>query len=282
MTDDEARSVKLPSGERVARLGQGTWRFGEDRSRRAEEEAALRLGIDLGMTLIDTAEMYANGGSEQVVGAAIAGQRDRVFLVSKVLPTHATRRGTVTACEASLRRLGTDVLDLYLLHWPGSVPIAETVEAFDRLRTAGKIRHWGVSNLGVEEMEEVIAVPGGDRVATDQVLYNLRRRGIEWRLLPWCRERGVPIMAYSPVDQGRLASTRRLQELAARRGITAARLALAWVLRHPDVFAIPAARNPEHVRDNRAALDLELDERELAELDRAFPRPPMQARLELW
>ena len=198
------RTVSLPSGQVIPVLGQGTWHVGENPSRRVEEIAALRLGIELGMSLIDTAEMYANGHAEELVGEAIEGRRDEVFLVTKVLPQHATFRGTIEACEGSLKRLGVDEIDLYLLHWRGAVPLEDTVGAFDALMDAGKILNWGVSNFDVADMEELIAVSGGDQVGTDQVLYNLQRRGIEFDLMPWCERRGMPIMAYSPIEQGRL------------------------------------------------------------------------------
>ena len=281
-TADAVRTTPLPSGEAVPVLGQGTWYMGDDRRRRGEEVAALRLGLDLGLTRIDTAEMYGGGRSEELVGEAIAGRRDGVFLVSKVLPSNATRRGTVAACERSLRRLGTDRLDLYLLHWRGGVPLAETLAGFEELMRAGKIRHFGVSNLDAADMEEQWSLQGGGSAATDQVLYNPTRRGIEWDLLPRCRERGVPIMAYSPIEQGRLLGHPALRAVAARHGATPAQAALAWVLRHGDgVIAIPKAGRPEHVRENRAALDLRLTERDLAELDRAFPPPTGPRPLEL-
>ncbi|WP_029009408.1 aldo/keto reductase [Azospirillum halopraeferens] len=270
----------LPCGAAVPVLGQGTWYMGEDRRRRAAEVAALRLGLDLGLTLIDTAEMYADGGAEEVVGEAIAGRRDGVFLVSKVLPHNASRRGTVAACERSLRRLGTDRIDLYLLHWRGGTPFAETVEAFEALMRDGKIGSWGVSNLDPADMEELADTPGGDGVQTNQVLYNLTRRGIEYDLLPLCRQRGVPVMAYSPVEQGRLLHHPALRRVADRLGATPARVALAWVLRG-GVIAIPKASAPEHVRDNRAALDVRLDDAALAELDRAFPPPTRPRPLEM-
>ncbi len=225
--------------------------------------AALRLGIELGMTLIDTAEMYAEGGAEEVVGEAIAGRRDDVFLVSKVYPHNASRQGVAAACERSLRRLRVESLDLYLLHWPGSTPIEETAEGFERLREAGKIRHWGVSNFDVDEMEEV---PPG--CFTNQVLYNLEARGIEWDLLPWCRERGMPVMAYSPVGQGgRLLRNPALREVAARHEATPAQIALAWTLRAPGVVAIPKAADLDHVRENAAAREIALTAEDLAALD---------------
>jgi diketogulonate reductase-like aldo/keto reductase len=278
---DAIRVTKLPAGEAVPVLGQGTWYLGEGRRPRAEEIAALRLGIDLGMFLIDTAEMYGNGAAEKLIGEAIAGRRDEVFLVSKVLPGNATRSGTVAACDRSLERLRTDQLDLYLLHWRGVVPLAETLEGFEALMRAGRIRYWGVSNFGVADMEELWRIRGGRDVATDQVLYNLSRRGIEWDLLPWCRQRGVPLMAYSPIEQGRLLGHPVLQDVAARYGATAAQVALAWVLRQPDVISIPKAGDPLHVEGNRAALDLRLTEQDLALLDRAFPPPTGPRPLEM-
>jgi diketogulonate reductase-like aldo/keto reductase len=269
-----AATIELPGGVRVPRLGQGTWMMGENARRREEEVAALRHGLDLGLALIDTAEMYGDGGAEEVVGEAIAGRRDEVFLVSKVLPENASRRGTVAACERSLGRLGTDRVDLYLLHWRGSPPLAETIEAFHALKRAGKIRAFGVSNFDVDDCEELWALPGGERAAANQVLYNLGRRGIELDLIPWSRERRLPIMAYSPIEQGRLLRHAALVRVAGRHGATPAQVALAWVLRQPDVIAIPKAASVAHVRDNRAALDLELTADDLAELDRAFPPPP--------
>ena len=281
MPADAVRATKLPSGEAVPVLGQGTWYLGEGLRPREDEIAALRLGLDLGMTLIDTAEMYGNGASETLVGEAIAGRRDEVFLVTKVLPGNATASGTVAACDRSLQRLRTEQIDLYLLHWRGRVPLAETLDGFAALLRAGKIRYWGVSNFDVPDLEELRSLPGGRDVETDQVLYNLTRRGIEWRLLFWCRELGIPIMAYSPIEQGRLLRNPVLQRVAARHGATAAQVALAWVLRHADVIAIPRAGNPAHVEENRAALDLRLTEQDLAELDRAFPPPTGPQPLEV-
>jgi diketogulonate reductase-like aldo/keto reductase len=280
-TSKGIRTTKLPSGEAVPGMGQGTWGMGEDRSRRADEIAALRLGLDIGLTLIDTAEMYAGGVAEQVVGQAIAGRRADVFLVSKVLPNHATRRGTITACEASLRHLNTDHLDLYLLHWRETTPLDETLEGFEALVRGGKIRYWGVSNFDVSDMEDLVSLPGGGAVATDQVLYNLTRRGIELNLLPWCRERKTPIMAYSPIEQGRLLNNRALGRVARRLVATPAQVALAWVLRHPDVIAIPKASHIDHVRENRGALEITLSDADLAELDRALPRPSRPVALEM-
>ena len=276
-----AAALALPTGEAIPRLGLGTWRMGEDRRRREAEVAALRLGLDLGLGLIDTAEMYGSGGAEAVVGEAIAGRRDAVFLVSKVLPQNASRRGTIAACEASLKRLATDRIDLYLLHWRGGPALSETLAGFLALQEAGKIRHWGVSNFDAGDMAELDRLPGGDAVASNQVLYNLSRRGIEHDLLPWCRERRVPIMAYSPVDQGRLLGHQALARIARRHDATPAGVALAWLLAQPGVMAIPKASDPAHVRDNRAALDLPLTPEDIAELDRAFPAPRGPTALEI-
>jgi diketogulonate reductase-like aldo/keto reductase len=275
------RKIPLPSGQTIPVLGQGTWGMAEDARRRKDEIAALRLGLDLGLTLIDTAEMYADGGSEELVGTAIAGRRDEVFLVSKVLPHNATRRGTIAACERSLRRLGTDRLDLYLLHWRGPVPLAETLDAFLALMRAGQIRNWGVSNFDVADLEELAGLDGGASVATDQILYNLTRRGIEYDLLPWCRERNLPIMAYSPIEQGRLLGHSELERVGARHRATAAQVALAWLIRQPGVVAIPRAGIPAHVRENRAALDLHLTQDDLVALDQAFPPPTARRPLEM-
>ncbi|ESW64291.1 hypothetical protein X769_15395 [Mesorhizobium sp. LSJC268A00] len=275
------RATTLPSGEAVQVLGQGTWKMGEDSRRRAGEVNALKLGLDLGITLIDTAEMYASGGAEEVVAEAIAGRRDELFLVSKVLPSNASRAGVARACENSLKRLRTDRIDLYLLHWPGSVPLSETVEAFEALKEAGKIRHWGVSNFDTDEMEELTGLSSGNHVQTNQVLYNLSRRGPEFDLAPWSRQRGIPLMAYSPVEQGALARNSRLETIAARHNATAAQIALAWVMAQPGVIAIPKASSQEHVRQNVAALDIELTAEDLAELDRAFPPPTRKRGLEM-
>lgn len=265
------KRIELAPGLSVAAIGQGTWHMGERADRKAAEVAALRLGLDLGLDLIDTAEMYGEGGAEQVVGAAIAGRRDEVVLVSKVYPQNASRQGTVAACERSLRRLGTDRLDVYLLHWRGGVPLAQTIEAMEALVAAGKIRHYGVSNFDVADMADWVAA--GGRAATNQVLYNLGRRGVEWDLLPWCRDRKVSIMAYSPVEQGDLVRDKGLARLAADLDVSAATLALAWTLRQGNVAAIPKAVQPDHVRENRAALDLALEPAVLAALDRIFPAP---------
>ena len=268
-------AFRLPNGTPVSRLGQGAWQMGDDRSNRAAEQAALRTGLELGMNLIDTAEMYGNGRSEQLVGDVIAGQREHVYVVSKVLPENATRDGAVAACEQSLKRLRTDYLDLYLLHWRGSVPLEETLEAFMALRERGWIRHYGVSNFDVPDLEEARALKGGTDIATNQVLYNLEHRGVEWALLPWCREQAVPLMAYSPLgsDSRRLRTHPVLKAMAARLGASASRIALAWLLRQPDVVVIPKASSEAHVRDNHAALELRISAEDLEKLDRSFPPP---------
>jgi diketogulonate reductase-like aldo/keto reductase len=265
--------VTLRDGELVPALGQGSWHMGEDRRRAAEEAAALKLGIELGMTLIDTAEMYGSGAAEEIVGEAAGGQRDALFIVSKVLPYNASQKGVVEACERSLRRLKTDRIDLYLLHWRGSVPLAETLAGFMRLQRDGKIRHHGVSNFDLDDMQEWVALAGGEGVAANQILYNLSSRGPEWGLTPWCRERGIAIMAYTPLGQGRMLQHKTLAEIAARHGATAAQVALAWLLGHDGTMVIPKATRPEHVRENRGALDVRLTADDLAALDRAFPPP---------
>jgi diketogulonate reductase-like aldo/keto reductase len=267
------RAVTLPNGETMPALGLGTWGMGEAGARSRDEVAALRLGLDLGMRLIDTAEMYGEGGAETLVGEAIAGRRDQVFLVSKVYPHNASRRGVREACERSLRRLRCDHLDLYLLHWRGALPLAETIAGFTALQNEGKIRHWGVSNFDLADMAELVALEGGGRVATNQVLYNLLRRGIEWDLHGWCRERQVPIMAYSPLEQGRLLKRKPLLAVAQRHNAQPAQIALAWLLAQDGVCVIPKAADAAHVSTNRAALDIELTAADLAELDRAFPAP---------
>lgn len=274
--------VALPDGTAVPALGQGTWRLGEPGADRAAEAASLRLGIELGMTLIDTAEMYASGGAEEVVAEAIAGQRGAVFVVSKVLPQNATRRGVAAACERSLKRLRTDRIDLYLLHWRGAVPLAETVAGFETLRAAGKILRWGVSNLDTGELTQVGGLPGGAHCATDQVLYNLDARGVEFDLLPWCAARGVPVMAYSPVGQGgSLLRASALRRVGARHAATPAQVAVAWTLRHPHVISIPKATEPAHIRQNAAAAGIGLTEADLADLDAAFPPPRGKQALEM-
>ncbi len=277
------RTVTLPGGETVPALGQGTWYMGERRADAAGEADALRLGIDLGMTLIDTAEMYANGGAETVVAQAIAGQRDKVFIVSKVLPSNASRTGTIAACERSLKRLGTEPIDLYLLHWRGGHPVAETVAAFDTLRAAGKIRYWGVSNLDTDDMEELTGVPGGGACASNQVLYHVGSRGIEYDLLPWCERHGMPVMAYSPLghDVRRLLRSQALQAVAVRHDATPAQVAIAWTMRGGHAISIPKAADPDHVRQNAAAVDLVLTSADLAEIDAAHPAPRSKRSLDI-
>jgi diketogulonate reductase-like aldo/keto reductase len=277
---------RLPSGAAVARLGQGTWRMGEERRRRTAELAALRAGLDSGLALIDTAEMYGEGLAEDLVAEAIAGRRDQTFLVSKVYPHNATRRGTTAACERSLARLRTDYLDLYLLHWRGAVPLEETLEAFAALVRAGKIRSYGVSNLDTGELVDVRRLPGGAAVATDQVLYNPAHRGVEWDLLPWCRRHGMPVMAYSPLGStgsGRRAlfSSEAVRSIAARRGATPARVLLAFALRHEHVYVIPKAASAAHAEDNLGALALTLTAQDLADLDAEFPPPRRKSALDM-
>jgi diketogulonate reductase-like aldo/keto reductase len=279
----EIASVALPGGERVPGLGQGTWMMAERRSHRAQEIAALRAAVDAGMTVIDTAEMYADGAAEELVAEALGARRKEIFLVSKVMPQNASRHGTVAACEASLRRLQTDRLDLYLLHWRGRIPLAETLEAFETLKREGKIRHWGVSNFDVDDMEELVELgaPSGSSVATNQVLYNLSRRGIEYDLLPWCLAHGISVMAYSPLEQGRLLTNRALTAVAGRLKATPAQIALAWILRQQGVLAIPKAGDPDRVRENRRAADIHLAPDDLAALDRTFRPPIRKTRLEM-
>ncbi len=266
-------TVALPGGERVPALGQGSWGMGEDAGARAAEIAALQAGIDLGMTLVDTAEMYADGGAEAVVADAIAGRRDEVFLVSKVLPEHADRDGTIAACERSLKRLRTDRLDLYLLHWRGGTPLEETLEGMLALHRAGLIRHWGVSNFDTADMEDLAALAPSPGPAVNQVLYSLIHRGIEFDLLPWCREHGLPVMAYSPVAHGHLLRNPGLLHAARQHRVSPARLAIAWTLRLPGIIAIPKAADPAHVADNRAAAAVRFSRQEAAAMDRAFPPP---------
>ncbi|MEW6256394.1 MAG: aldo/keto reductase [Pseudomonadota bacterium] len=270
------KTVTLPGGEAVPALGQGTWFMGEQAARRAEEIAALRLGVELGATLVDTAEMYGDGRTESLVGAALDGLRDQVFLVSKVYPHNASRRGVVEACERSLKRLATDRLDLYLLHWRGSHPFEDTIAGMEALQKAGKIRHWGVSNLDTDDMEELLE-DGGRACAVNQILYNPSRRGPEFDLLPYLREQGIPAMAYSPIEQARLPRGGALGAVAARHGVDPYQIALAWVMRTPDVIAIPKAARAEHVRANVAAADLVLTPEDLAAIDAEF-RPPTRKR----
>jgi diketogulonate reductase-like aldo/keto reductase len=272
--------VSLPEGESVPALGQGTWKMGEERGRRTQEIAALRAGIGLGMTLIDTAEMYGEGRTEELVGEAVAGLRDEVFIVSKAYPQNAGKQRLPTACERSLRRLRTDRIDLYLLHWRGEVPLSETVEAFEALRRAGKIRHWGVSNFDTEDMRELLAA-GGERCATNQILYNLARRGVEFDLLPSMAERHMPAMAYSPIEQGRLPALGVLATLASEHGVCAPQIALAWLLRRKDLLVIPKASSIEHLRQNHQALAIALSPEDLRAIDREFPSPRRKTPLEM-
>jgi len=273
-------TLDMPSGDAVPILGQGTWYMGDQPRRRPEEVRALQLGIDLGMTLIDTAEMYADGGAEEVVGEAIRGRRDGVFIVSKVLPSHASRSATIAACEASLRRLGSDRIDLYLLHWRGGYALEDTLTGFEALLKAGKIRSWGVSNFDVADMEELLAA-GGRAVAANQVLYNLSRRGIEYDLLPWSQRQKVPVMAYSPIEQGRLLGNPTLRRIAEVHRASPAQIALAFVLARPNVIAIPKSSNETHIRDNAAAAEIRLSAADLRALDAAFPPPKRKQALEM-
>jgi diketogulonate reductase-like aldo/keto reductase len=275
------QTVTLPSGERVPALGQGAWRMGENQAARAEEIATLRLGLDLGLTLIDTAEMYGEGRAEELIGEVIEGRREEVFLTSKVYPHNASREGAVAACDRSLKRLRTDYIDLYLLHWRGRVPLTETMEGFMGLHQAGKIRYYGVSNFDRADMQELWSVPGGSGIAANQLLYNLTRRGIEHGLVPWLREQHVPIMAYSPIEQARLIRNPTLVDFAQANGMTPAQAALAWLLSHEDVIAIPKTSRRERLKENVGALDHHLTAAQLEELDRLFPPPTRPDRLEI-
>ena len=282
----KVRTTQLPSGRSIPVLGQGTWRMGDDPSRRQEEVEALRLGLNLGMNLIDTAEMYGEGGAEEVVGEAIEDRpRAEVFIVSKVYPHNATRRGVIEACARSLRRLKTGYIDLYLLHWRGDIPLIETIEAFQFLKDKGDIRDFGVSNFDVDDMEEAYALAGVDEIGANQVLYNLTYRGIEWDLLPWCQKKQIPVMAYSPVGQDsrgqkQIFTNAAVKGIAARHNVTPAQIALAWLLRQPELVVIPKATQPQHIRENRAAHDIELMDQDLQELDKAFPPPNRKIPLE--
>ncbi len=282
------QTLQLPSKREIPILGQGTWRMGEKASQKQAEINALCLGIDLGMTLIDTAEMYGEGGAEKVVAEVISGRREEVFLVSKVYPFNASYQGVIAACERSLSRLKTDYLDLYLPHWRGGIPLSETLKGLQYLKQAGKILDYGVSNFDVDDMEEAISLPGGDGIATNQVLYNLMRRGIEWDLLPWCKQRNIPIMAYSPVEQRAFINHSHLKaitqclseaEIASRHKATSTQIALNWLLRQNNIISIPKATNPNHVRENRAALDINLTEEDIKEIDRAFKPPSRKMSL---
>ena len=275
------RAVTLKSGDKVPVLGLGTWRMGERRSERGAEVAAIMLGLDLGITLIDTAEMYGDGNAEEAIAEAIAGKRDGLFIVSKVYPHNASRAGAIAACERSLKRLRTDRIDLYLLHWRGSVPLAETVEAFEALKKDGKIRNWGVSNFDTGDMDELAALPNGGNCASNQVLYHLGSRGTEWQLLDTCRKAKVMVMAYSPLGQGPLLRKPALKKIADKHGVDPGAIALAWVLRQPGVVAIPKAVRPEHVRANMKALEVKLDADDLKALDAAFTPPKRAAPLDM-
>ncbi|CDZ33424.1 aldo/keto reductase [Neorhizobium galegae] len=274
-------TVTLPSGISVPALGLGTWMMGEDTRKAGIEIESLKRGLDLGMTLIDTAEMYGDGGAEKITAQAIAGRRDEVFLASKVYPWNASRKGVVEACERSLERLKTDRLDLYLLHWRGEHPLTETVAGFEELRRAGKIGAWGVSNFDLDDMLELVDVPDGENCAANQVLYNLSRRGIEYDLLPWCQERGIPVMAYSPIEQGRLAKSGELIRIAKAYQATPAQVALAFLLERDGVIAIPKSANPDRVAENAEAVELELSEEDWTALDAAFPPPARKQPLEM-
>ena len=271
----------FPDGTTVPALGLGTWHMGESRAEAASEVRALQAGIDCGMTLIDTAEMYASGGAEKVTGEAIKGRREEVFVVSKVLPSNASRQGTVAACEASLKRLGTDRIDLYLLHWPGRHPLKDTIEAFEQLRAQGKIVRWGVSNFDTVSMRQLAALPGGGNCAANQVLYNLSTRGVEFDLLPYLQDNSMPLMAYSPLDEGRLLRHPGLGAMAKKSGLKPAQLALAFLLNRDNVIAIPKSSSPERVAENRAAADVRLSAEQVRELDALFPPPRMREPLQM-
>ena len=276
------RTVLLPDGTEVPALGQGTWHMGERTGAAKDEVAALKLGIELGVGLIDTAEMYGNGRAEEIVAEATAGQRDRLFIVSKVYPHNASRTGVPAACERSLNRLRTDRVDLYLLHWRGSHPLAETVEAFERLREGGKIRYWGVSNFDTADMQELTRLPDGAHCAVNQVLYHVGSRGIEYDLLPWSTERKIPLMAYSPVGQGgRLLQSKALAAVAKQHNATPAQVAIAWTMRHGNVISIPKASDPTHVRENAVAGEIVLSDEDLAVIDAAHPPPARKQSLDI-
>ena len=273
--------VTLPSGEKIPALGQGTWYMGDKRETHAEEISTLQLGLDLGLKLIDTAEMYGEGKAEELIGEAIAGRRDQAFLVSKVYPHNASRKGTIAACERSLGRMRTDRIDLYLLHWRGNIPFGETLEGFSALQKAGKIRYFGVSNMDLDDMRELFSLSGGEAVATNQLLYNLTRRGIEWELLPWLRDKRIPVMAYSPIEQARLLGNPKLVDFTRRHGMSPAQAALAWLMAKGDVIAIPKTGRRERVKENIGALDHDLTAEQLGELDSLFPPPKKATPLEM-
>ncbi|MBD2577116.1 aldo/keto reductase [Oscillatoria sp. FACHB-1406] len=273
------KTLSLPSGRKIPILGQGTWRMGEKASQQQTEIEALRFGIDLGMTLIDTAEMYGEGGAEKIVAKAIAGCRDRIYLVSKFYPHNASYQGVLRACDRSLSRLETDYLDLYLLHWRGSTPLSETLEALQYLQQSGKILDYGVSNFDTDDMEEALALAGGSALATDQVLYNLMRRGIEWDLLPWCRQRKIPIMAYCPLEQGAFVRHSGLQAIATKYNATPTQIALSWLLHQDNVISIPKSSNRDRLLENYSALELQLTPADIQQLDRIFPPPKRKQTL---
>ena len=276
------RTVRLPDGTEVPALGQGTWHMGESASAAKAEVAALKLGIELGMMLIDTAEMYGNGRAEELVAEAVAGRRDKLFIVTKVYPHNASRSGVPAACDRSLKRLRTDRIDLYLLHWRGSHPLAETVEAFEKLRAEGKIRYWGVSNFDAGDMQRLVKLDGGANCATNQVLYHVGSRGIEYDLLSWCTEHKIPPMAYSPMGQGgRLLQSRALEAVAKRHNATPAQIAIAWTMRHGNVISIPKASNPRHVRENAGAGAITLSSEDLAVIDAVHPPPAGKQSLDI-
>ncbi|MBX5157841.1 MULTISPECIES: aldo/keto reductase [unclassified Rhizobium] len=281
MQDDPIPSITFPNGAQVPALGQGSWAMGEDAGHARAEIESLKVGIDLGMTLIDTAEMYGDGGAEEIVGQAISGRRDEVFIVSKVYPWNASLKGTVEACERSLERLRTDSIDLYLLHWRGSHPLAETVAAFEMLKASGKIGAWGVSNFDTGDMEELLGVPDGANVAANQVLYNLSRRGIEFDLLPWCQSRKIPVMAYSPIEQGHILHHPELIRIAKAYQATPAQLALAFLLERDGVIVIPKTSNAERAAENRDCVSLDITAEDWQALDAAFPPPTKKKPLEM-
>ncbi|MBJ7220719.1 MULTISPECIES: aldo/keto reductase [unclassified Brenneria] len=280
------RDVSFPDGTKVPAVGQGTWYMGENSRTKDQEVKALQAGIDQGMTLIDTAEMYAEGGAEIVVGEAIRGRRDKVYLVSKVYPHNAGGGKAIKACEQSLKRLQTDHIDLYLLHWRGGIPLIDTITAMQQLQQSGKIGRWGVSNLDTDDMQELWSLDGGNACMTDQVLYHLASRGIEFDLLPWCRQRHVPVMAYCPIAQaGRLRdglfADPVVNAIARQHAITPAQVLLAWVIRQPGVIAIPKASSEQHVKENAQVMDIMLQPDELVLLDRAFPPPQRKQHLDV-
>ncbi|WP_306918150.1 aldo/keto reductase [Rhizobium mesoamericanum] len=281
MRDDAIPTISFPGGAEVPAIGQGTWNMGERSSEAKREIESLRTGLDLGMTLIDTAEMYAEGGAEKIVAQAIRGRRNEVFLVSKVYPWNASRKGAIEACGRSLSRLGTDRIDLYLLHWRGDHPLAETVEAFETLKVSGKIGAWGVSNFDTNDMEELLTVPAGGNVATNQVLYNLARRGVEYDLLPWCQQRQIPLMAYSPIEQGRILHHPELIRIAKAYQATPAQVALAFLLERDRVIVIPKTSSTARAAENRDAVSLDITDGDWAALDAAFPPPVRKRPLEM-